>query len=84
MCVSGPTVTCSVDPPIDNSGQQGGGRQPGPGRHHLSHRWGQHRGDDAPGGPKQDQVCLQQTGTHHAEVNNQHMYINTPVAIEIK
>lgn len=62
---------CDMRPPgpsVDNPREQGGGRQPGSGGHHLRHRWAQHRGDDAHGGAKQDQVCLQQAGTHHAEV----------------
>lgn len=59
---------------LDNSGQQGSGRQPGPGWHHLSYWWGQYRWNDAPGGPEQDQVCHHPTQPLNAEVNNHHTH----------
>lgn len=77
-------MTCCVDPSIDNSRQQGSRWQPCPGRHHLSHRWLQHWGDDAPGGPEQNQVCYSQTDTQHAEVSKQHSHTQTTAQSLIK
>lgn len=52
----------------DYTGEQGGLKQSDPGGYHRGHWWGQHRRDDTPGSPKQDQVCQLQSGSHHAKV----------------
>lgn len=63
----------------DLSRQQGGAGQPDAGWCHRRHRWRQHRGDDSPGGPEQNQDGKLQPGTHHVQVRTDSSLLTLPV-----